>query len=67
MDRLTILRLAAEADLDPRSARKALTQGPHSLRGRAGEKALAAMQRMGLVSSSRSAPPPQPSEDSAAE
>lgn len=57
--RHTIIRLAAEADIDPRSARKALTLGPLSLRGRAGEKALAAMQRLGLTPAlAKTAPPP---------
>lgn len=48
VDRLTILRLAAEADIDPRSAAKALRDGPESLRGRVGEKAANAMARLGL-------------------
>jgi hypothetical protein len=48
VDRRTILRLAAEGDLDPRSARKALIEGPDALRGRAGERAREAMERLGL-------------------
>ncbi len=43
-----------------RRARKALRYGPQSLRGDAGERAAAAMQRMGLVSTTvDSGPPPR--------
>lgn len=50
------LRLAAEADISLNSARKALREGPRSLRGRAGEKADEAMRRLGLRPIANDAP-----------
>ena len=41
--------LATAAGLDVRSSRKALRQGPQSLRGRAGARAALAMRDLGLV------------------
>ena len=55
-DRIMALRLAAEADIDPRSAAKALTEGPEALRGRVREKAAAALDRLGLGASPSSEP-----------
>ena len=49
VDRRTVLRLAAAADLDPRSARKALEQGPETLRGDAGVRAALAMRAMQIA------------------
>jgi len=40
--------LATAAMLDPRSARKALIEGPESLRGLSGVRARLAMDRLGL-------------------
>ncbi|AKV04558.1 hypothetical protein AKJ09_11221 [Labilithrix luteola] len=56
------LRLALEADICQNSARKALRKGPKSLRGRAGQRAEEAMQRLGLLpvnAGPSSDPPPQ--------
>ncbi|MBK6694817.1 MAG: hypothetical protein IPG50_21800 [Myxococcales bacterium] len=48
-DRIAVLKLAAAADVDPRSAAKALTEGAHAVRGRAGQKLAAAMTELGLA------------------
>jgi hypothetical protein len=50
------LHLAFEADIDVRTAEKALTVGPEKIRGRAGERAAEAMKRLGL--DRHSEPPP---------
>ena len=55
-----VIRLALEGQLAIGSARKALRDGPRSLRGRAGERAADAMKRLGLTAESRpSEVPPQ--------
>lgn len=46
--RRDVLRLALEADLCFTSAKKALREGPQSLRGDAGARAAEAMRRLGL-------------------
>ena len=54
------LRLALTADICLNSARKALREGPQKIRGRAGERAAEAMERLGLNPESHpSKPPPQ--------
>lgn len=58
IDRRTVLRLAAEADIDPRSAAKALRSGADSLRGRTGERAAEAMQRLGMPNVNAPSEPP---------
>lgn len=47
-DRLTVLRLAALADVDPRTAAKALALGAQAVKGRAGEKLASAMHELGV-------------------
>lgn len=53
------LRLAVDGDISLPSARKALRFGPHSLRGRAGEKAAEAMARLGLAPVATPSDPPR--------
>ncbi len=43
------LLLAAEANVDPRSARRALERGGDAVSGRAGERIRAAAERLGVV------------------
>lgn len=52
-----VLSLALHADVDPRTARKALRDGPDAVRGRAGERLAEAMAELGLASPN-SPPPP---------
>lgn len=54
--RIEILRLAGLAGIDPRSARRALLEGPHVLRGICAERAAAAMAELGLTVATAAAP-----------
>lgn len=42
------LRIAAEAAVDFRTAEKAIEKGPKAVRGQAGERIAAAMDRLGI-------------------
>jgi hypothetical protein len=44
-----VLRLAAAAEVDPRTARKALARGAEAVRGRAGERVAEAAKKLGLT------------------
>jgi hypothetical protein len=61
-DRLTEIRLAAAAQCDPRSAARALREGPDAVRGLAGTRLREAMVTMGLIAavSTTSAERPSP-------
>lgn len=45
----TATKLAASADVDLRSARKALREGAASVRGRAGERIMEAARALGIA------------------
>jgi hypothetical protein len=47
--RRDVIALAAAATVDPRSAEKALQQGPYSVRGLAGDRLAEAMRELGLT------------------
>lgn len=47
-DRATVLKLAAVAVCDPRSAERALMHGPFSVRGMVGERIAIAMRKLGI-------------------
>jgi hypothetical protein len=49
MGRATILKLAAEAGCDPRSARKAMEHGADAVRGLVGERVAAAAAKLGIA------------------
>lgn len=51
-----VLQLALEADVDPRSAEKALREGAGSIRGRAGERLALAAETLGIVLPESSTP-----------
>ncbi len=49
MTRLDVLKLAGLAGVDPRTARKALREGPDAIRGIPGERCAKAMRDLGLA------------------
>lgn len=46
--RTLVLQLAARAAVDPRSARKAILEGPDAVRGMPGERCAEAMRELGI-------------------
>lgn len=49
VDQLTVLRLAAEAEVDPRTARKAILHGLEAIKPLTAARLAEAMKKLGLL------------------